>query len=479
VSSNQTASAHAFPPDLLLTLDPASGRGVRAALESELRGAIRDGRLVAGVTLPPSRTLARELGVSRTVVVDAYTQLAAEGYLQARTGSGTFVRGTPEATSPRPADGGPTPVAAFSTGIPDPSLFPRREWQRHHRAALRELTARQLGMPDAAGAEELRIALTRHLGRVRGVVTSPERVFVVNGFTQGLALLCRALRRRGATRLAVEDPCFGFHRRVVMNCGLEPVPVPVDADGLDVDALGATGARAVLVAPAHSFPLGSVLAPDRRLALVEWARRTDGLIVEDDYDAEFRYDRDPIGSLQGLAPERVIYGGGAGKTLSLALRLGWLALPAGLVAPVRREKLLDDLATGTLDQLALARFLDAGDLARHLRRVRPVYRRRRDRTLHALTQHLPAATPRGVAAGLHLYVELPAGLDEAAVAEAARDRGVEVAGAAWHWHDKSSAPPGLVLGYGAVGEAGIERGIAALRDACASAARPRSRCAGP
>ncbi len=464
----------AFSPDVLVALDPPSGRGVRAALEDELRRAVRSGRLVPGVTLPPSRTLARELGVSRAVVVEAYAQLTAEGYLAARQGSRTFVRGAPDAhdadgTTAPPAP--PRTVAAFTTCVPDPSLFPRRAWQRHQRAALRELTHRQLEQPDPQGAQELRDALSRHLGRVRGVVTRPEQLFVVTGFTQGLQLLCRALVRRGVTELAVEDPCFGFHRRVILNTGVTPLPIPVDDDGIDVAALERTEARAVLVAPAHSYPLGSVLAPDRRVRLVAWARARDAVIVEDDYDAEFRYDRTPVGALQGLAPERVVYGGGAGKTLSLALRLGWLAVPGELADALRREKLLDDLATGTFDQLGLARFLDAGDMARHLRRVRPIYRARRDRALRALAEHLPGVTPRGVAAGLHVHVELPPGSDEGAIARAARERGVEVAGAAWHWHDKTTAPPALVLGYGAIGEPAIERGIVALRDAIASSTR--------
>ena len=313
---------------------------------------------------------------------------------------------------------------------------------------------------------------------MRGVTTDPDRLFVVTGFTQGLQLLCRALTRRGIARIAVEDPCFGLHRRVILNAGLEPVPVPTDDDGIDVDALERTRTRAVLVAPAHAFPLGSVLAPERRVRLVEWARANDALIVEDDYDAEFRYDRAPVGSLQGLAPERVVYGGGAGKTLSLALRLGWLAVPPDLADPLRREKILDDLATGAFDQLALARLIESGDLARHLRRVRPLYRARRDRALRALQEHLPDATPRGVDAGLHLYVELPPGLDERALAAAASERGVEVQGAAWHWHDKDRAPPGLVLGYGALSEVAISRGIAALGDAARAAASARDATGG-
>jgi GntR family transcriptional regulator/MocR family aminotransferase len=280
--------------------------------------------------------------------------------------------------------------------------------------------------------------------------------------------VCRGLGARAATRIAVEDPCFGFYRNLVVNAGLEAVPAPVDAHGIDVAALAREDVAAVLVAPAHSYPSGAVLSPERRVALVRWAQDADALVIEDDYDAEFRYDRAPIGALQGLRPERVVYGGTISKTLSPALRLGWLAAPAWLLADLRREKLYDDLSSSLLDQLALARFVEGGDLARHLRRVRPVYRRRRDAALRALAAHLPDAAPGGVAAGLHLYVRLPPGCDERALVDAARERGVRIEGAAWHWADPAGAPPALVLGYAGADEATLERGIAAVGAAYAA-----------
>jgi GntR family transcriptional regulator/MocR family aminotransferase len=265
--------------------------------------------------------------------------------------------------------------------------------------------------------------------------------------------------------MAVEDPCFGYHRELIANAGLEPVPIPVDERGIDTDELARHDVAAVLVAPAHAYPTGAVLAPQRRNALVEWADAADAIVIEDDYDAEFRYDRAPIGALQGLRPDRVVYGGSVSKTLSPILRVGWLAAPEELMADLRREKLYDDIATGTLEQLALARFVEAGDLARHLRRVRPLYRRRRDAALAALARHLPEATASGVAAGLHLYVRLPEGCDERGLVRAARRRGVLVEGAARHWAGPAAAPPALVLGYGAAGEAAIEQGVAVLGEA--------------
>jgi GntR family transcriptional regulator/MocR family aminotransferase len=459
-----------FPGDLLVEIDRSNRRRVGEQLESGLREAIRHGRLRVGTALPPSRVLALELGVARSVVVEAYGQLVAEGFLEARQGSGTRVRAaeaeprSPDRPRERQAAGG----AQLLAGLPDPASFPRRQWQRHYRAALSELPDASFGYPDAQGATELRAALVGYLGRVRAVMTTPEQLLVCGGFAQGLTLVCRALRARGARRLAVEDPCFAYHRELIANAGLEPVPIAVDEHGIDTEQLAHHDVAALLVAPAHSCPTGAVLAPERRVALVQWAHHTDALIIEDDYDAEFRYDRAPIGSLQGLAPERVVYGGSVSKTLSPLLRVGWLAAPAALIDDLRREKLYDDMATSTLDQLALARFIADGDLTRHLRRLRPTYRRRRDATLRALATHMPDATPAGVAAGLHLYLRLPHHCDEHELVRAARQHGVHVQGAARSWAQPQHAPPALVLGYGTAAEAAIKRGIAALGTAYTS-----------
>jgi GntR family transcriptional regulator/MocR family aminotransferase len=308
----------------------------------------------------------------------------------------------------------------------------------------------------------LREALTDYVARVRGVVVGCDRVLITSGLTQAITLLCRALRGRGATTIAVEDPGFGFHREAVANTGLRVVPIPVDDDGLDVVRLAEHNIDAVLVAPAHSYPTGAVLSPARRTALIEWAQDNDALIIEDDYDAEFRYDRAPVGALQGLAPERVAYAGCASKTLTPALRLGWIALPGEVVEDVIRQKLLDDMGTTMLEQLALARFIDAGALTRHLRRVRPIYRRRLDAALEGVAAWLPDAVPKRVAAGLHLYVQLPQWCDELGLIDTAYKRGLLVEGASWHWSDQRSAPPALVLGYGAIDDAAIRDGLEIL-----------------
>ena len=407
ISERTNSSVPGFP-DILLALDRSGRRGLREQLQQQLRVAVQQGRLPAAALLPPSRTLARELGVARSVVVDAYEQLTADGYLGTRQGSGTRVLPT---TKPVPTDPTvhrePAHTVRLVGGLPDPALFPRAEWLRHYRWALNTVPNQQLGYSGPLGALPLREAVTDYITRVRGVVVRPDRVLITSGLTQAITLLCRALRNRGAEMIAVEDPGFGFHREAIANTGLRVVPIPVDDDGLDVVRLAEHNVAAVLVAPAHSYPTGAVLSPARRTALIEWAQHNDALVIEDDYDAEFRYDRAPIGALQGLAPERVAYAGCASKTLTPALRLGWVALPGKLVEDVVRQKLLDDMGTTMLEQLTLARFIDTGGLTRHLRRVRPIYRRRLDAALKAVATSLPDAVPKRVAAGLHLYVQLP------------------------------------------------------------------------
>jgi GntR family transcriptional regulator/MocR family aminotransferase len=480
--SEQTNSLDGFPGDLLVDVRNGGGTSLRERLEFALRGAIQCGRLLPGSALPPTRLLAAELAISRSVVTEAYGNLKADGYLEARTGAATRVRvdirsdpARGAAASherfefsdfqpprrPSPPDGSPE-VRLFG-GRPDPALFPRMTWLRHYRAALAEVPDPELTYPNMLGAPSLRKTLAAYLGRVRGVVTDAEQILVCSGFTQALTLVCRALRRSGAERVVVEDPCFAHHRAAIAMTGLEPVPVPVDRDGLDPDQLPGDVAAA-LVVPAHSYPSGGTLDADRRRALIGWARRIGAIVIEDDYDAEFRYDRQPIGSLQGLGPDQVVYIGCASKTVSPALRLGWLAAPADMMAPLEQEKLYDDMGSTLLDQLAFSRFVERGDFARHLRRVRPLYRSRRNATIEALGHYLPEAQWQGEAAGLHLHVLLPAGVDELELGAAAYKRGVLVEDGAWHWARPGEAPPSIVLGYGGVGESAIRRGIEILGD---------------
>jgi GntR family transcriptional regulator / MocR family aminotransferase len=456
--------------DLHLAIEP--GSPLRSQLERQLREGIRSGRLRTAARLPPSRELARELGVSRGVVVDAYSQLVAEGYLVARRGSGTEVAASIAA---QPAVNGavarrePTIHHHLESGLPDVSGFPRQAWQAATAAALRELPDPWLTYGRPRGFSRLRVALADYLGRARATVATPREMIICAGLSHGLTLVWRALRERGARRVAVEDPAWPGQPDSVALSGLEPVPVPVDASGLVVAELERAGVDAVIVTPAHQYPTGVVLSPERRGALIDWARRHDALIVEDDYDAEYRYDREPVAALQGLAPERVIYAGTASKTLAPALRLAWLIIPDHLTDEVTAQHLLTFAAPSVVEQAALAIMLERGQLERHLRQMRRRYRPRRDALVEALAAELPEARVGGAAAGLHLVAWLPEGADEAAIATRARERGVAIH--TLH-HDSAAVapvPPALLLGYASLTEDALRRAAHELAIAVRSA----------
>src|SRR4051812_33564885 len=460
-------------PELLLDLAPDGP--LRERLEVALRGAVREGRLRPGDRLPATRSLAAELGCSRWVVVEAYDQLAAEGWVEGRAGSGTRVRARTAEAGPAPEpmrEPAPPPAYHFGLGLPDLVAFPRTAWLRALQRSVRTAPAAELGHVDPAGVPALRSELAAYLARVRGVSTAARDVVVTHGFTHGLGLLCHALRDAGHERLALEDPGFPLLGAFARRAGLEPVPVGVDASGLDVGALANSGARAVVATPSHQFPYGHVLAAERRSQLLAWARTVDGLVIEDDYDAEFRYDRRPVGALQGLDPEHVIYAGSASKTLAPALRLGWLAAPRRWRRAVAAVRWGVDLGSSTLDQLALAELLRSGGLDRHLRRTRQAYAAKRRVLLDALAAELPAARVTGVAAGLHAVVLLPSETDERAVVDAAAERDVGVAGLGEMYAREAGARlTGVVLGYAPLSERAIAEGVRRLASAVSAVAR--------
>jgi GntR family transcriptional regulator / MocR family aminotransferase len=440
----------------------------RAQLESGLREAIRVGRLRPDARLPSSRALAAELGVSRRLVVEAYEQLAAEGYVIARRGSGTRV--APPARAARDGAEGPDdpaplppPVEGIDLfpGAPDLSLFPRRAWGRALRRALAELPDARLSYGEFAGTAELRVALAEHLGRVRAAAAEPDRVVVTAGYQQGLRLFCQLLRGRGGRRIAVEDPGYPLAGWTIESEGLEVVPVPIDDDGIDAVALAEAAPDAVVVTPAHALPLGAVLAPARRLQVVAWARDSGALILEDDYDAELRYDRGPAGTLQGLAPDVVVLAGTVSKTLAPALRLGWLLLPAELVPIAITARTMADGGGPRLDERALADLISSGAFARHVRAARQHYRAKRATLLEALDDSLPGVRVRGIAAGLHVVLELPAGTTEEEVIDRARQSGVHTHGLATFTRAHSH-PASLVLGYGLPGHRELRQAVATI-----------------
>ncbi|MFF7454341.1 PLP-dependent aminotransferase family protein [Kitasatospora sp. NPDC008115] len=504
-----------------LQLDPreAPAGGLADWLARRLRQAIADGRLPVGSRLPATRLLAADLRVSRGVVTDAYRRLTEEGRIAGRGRGGTVVVDpfaqspappappTPRASQAPPAstaatarlasppahppngrrpgspfDQAPVPASFeilrtaparidLSPGVPDLAAFPRAAWLRAERAVLHDLAAQDFGYGDPRGTPALRRAVADWLGRNRGIRADPEDVLIVAGAAQALALAGEVLRAAGLDAVAVEDPGSLGTRQHLGHRITETPAVPVDAEGIRVDALRATGARAVLLTPAHQFPTGAVLGGARRRELLQWAA-DGGLVIEDDYDAEHRYDRPPVPALRGVLPEQVLYLGSVSKLLAPALRTGWMLAPARYRDLLVDAKRLSDLGNAALPQLVLARLMDSGALERHLRLLRPRHRRRRDAMTAAVGARLPGAVVHGAAAGLHLMVTFPGGLTctDTEFAAAALAHGVKVQPLSWH--ARLPHPPGLVLGYAAGVPGEIEEGVAVLGRLLREAGRP-------
>lgn len=440
-------------PDLPLDLQRGSGTPLHEQLEAALREHIRSGRLPPGAKLPSSRGLAVRLRLSRGVVLEAYAQLAAEGFLTSSQGAPTRVAPVPALERP------PLPAITLEPprGLsldpftPDLAAFPGPQWGRSLRAAMREVPISSLGYSDPRGTVELRNELLAYLGRARGALPEPEHTLVCGGFAQAFAGLCRTLRDRGVERIGLEEPGWTRHRLIAQASGLEAIAIAVDGQGVDVGALSASGCEATVVTPAHQFPTGVVLTSERRAALLEWAEDEDGLIVEDDYDSELRYDRVAVGALQGLAPERVCHIGSLSKRLAPALRLGWVLAPSWLSGALTYEQGLSGGPPPVIAQLALADFLRRGELDRHLRRMRILYRERRHALIDALGAEIPAAVVEGIPAGLYAFVRIP-DVDPAAVVTRAGQQGLEV----------EAAPDGLVLGFARQTGPGIARAVRML-----------------
>jgi GntR family transcriptional regulator/MocR family aminotransferase len=445
-------------PELLVELDRAAPDPLHRQLANGLREAIRSGRLAPATRLPSTRVLAADLGVSRRLVVDAYSQLTAEGFLLSRHGSGTRVATVDTASAPE-RDGGETMRhfdIDFAPGSPDLGSFPRHAWLRALRQGLAEIESHAFGYVAPQGLLSARVAVADYLRRTRGVLADPQHIVLCSGATQAIALLASVLPTQ---TVAMEDPGFWLHRMVLRHNGIEPIPVPVDDDGLDVAALADSGATTVLATPAHQSPTGVVLSATRRTALVQWAR-AGHVVIEDDYDAEYRYDRAPVGALQGIAPDRVVYVGSTSKTLAPGLRIGWMVLPANLVGPVALSKGLADTGSSVMDQIAFAKLLTTGD--RHLRQMRRRYLLRRNALLRALARYLPEATVLGAAAGVHLTVQLPDGCPVADLVRRAAEMRVRVDPLAPCYAEAAAAPPGLMLGYANLSESQIMTGVQAL-----------------
>lgn len=450
---------------MTLGLELVPGIPLRGQLEQALRAAIRSGRLQAGVLLPPSRVLARELGVSRGVVVDSYSQLVAEGYLSARGGSGTRVAQLPSPLAPpelQRLEPPPRYRYELRPGVADFHAFPRRLWQTALLRAARDLPDLRLSYGNHRGTRELRTTLAEHLMRRRAVVADPEQIMIFCGASHALSVIWRVLRTRGARRVAIEDPSWRWQRLTVENAGLEAVPIRVDQQGLVVSSLATAEVDAVVVTPAHQYPTAVVMSAERRRALIDWARERGALIVEDDYDAEHRYDRNPMSALQGLAPDHVAYVGTASKTLAPALRLAWLLAPSRVADDVEHDLHATGTTPPTIDQIALSRFIADGGLERHLRRMRTRYRNKREILVDSLHQHLPDARIQGVAAGLHLLAWLPDGTDERRAASDARVASVCVHELHRHCTTVANHEAAFIIGFAYPTESEIRAGVKLL-----------------
>lgn len=499
--SNQTEigrSKFAGADFLQLRPGEAPPGGLSEWLAGRFRAAIADGRLAIGSRLPATRQLASELQVSRGVVTEAYQRLTEDGHVSGRGRAGTIVVAAPIGTSSvaserstaapgRARTGRPTrPAPALdepgleifdamravearidlTPGVPDLAAFPRAAWLKAERAVLTDLSASAFGYGDPAGTPALRLAVANWLARNRGIKADPADLIIVAGVSQAIGLIAQVLGKEGITELAVEDPGSLGSRQHLQLWGMRTPPIPVDADGLRVDVLRNSGASAVMVTPAHQFPTGVVLDGERRRELMQWA--TDGgLIVEDDYDAEHRYDRPPVPALRAMLAEHVIYTGSVSKLLAPALRIGWMLPPPKYREALVGAKRLADLGNAALPQLVIAHLMESGELERQLRYVRRRHRVRRDAMIDAISNYLPTATVHGAAAGLHLTITFDdADWSDLTLASAALEQGVKTQPLSWHCQQPLA--PGLVLGYAARTPSEITEGIATIGEVLAA-----------
>ena len=435
-----------------LHLDRPAGR-VRDSVMDGIRDAIRSGRLAPGTQLPSSRALAADLGIARNTVARAYAELIAEGWLTSQHGSGTSVAQR-AAEVVRSVAAPPKRRAQrrlnhdLRPGHPDLSSFPRAEWSRAVKRALDAAPSEAFDYADPYGRPELCHALAQYLARARGVRARPCNIVICSGAAEGLNLVAGALADAGV--VAVEAFGLSTQWASLTRAGLRCPPIAVDSHGADVMALGdMPDVGGVLLTPSHQFPIGVPLHSDRRAAVIDWARRTGGVIIEDDYDGEFRYDRSPVGALHGVDPEHVIYMGTASKSLAPGLRLGWLVLPERLVEAVARQRGETEATSGFVDQLAMAEFIVSGSYDRHIRTMRAQYRRRREQLVAAVARSSPKSTVTGMPAGLQVMLEL-AGGDESALSRQLGWRRLGVRGLDSYRHPEiGNERNGLVIGYAA------------------------------
>lgn len=462
--------------EVLFDLSGPRGAPLHVRLAAAIRAAIRRGRLPFGAALPPSRTLAADLRVSRWTVTQAYGQLITQGYLTGRTGSATRVSWSPG--SDDGAVAGPVHRAApprydLNSGRSDLRWFPRRKWVQAVRIAAETVPFDQLNYSESGGHPRLRVVIAEHLNRSRGSAAQPGMVCIYAGAAQSLLQISRALVAAGHTRIGVENPGSERHWQAVRTAGLELVPLPIDGAGLVVEALDAyPELRAVCVSAAHHPATGCVLAPRRRSALLDWARRVDALVIEDDYDAEFAYDRPTPPTMQGTDPDRVALLGSMSKSLGPTVGIGWVVAPRQWVDAVRSAQEIP-LLPPMLNQVALAYFMESGAYDRHLRASRLRFRARRAALVAALRRRLPDCRLRGAEAGLHILLELPAGTDAAAVVAEAHRHDLQLCDLDEMRFHPQPTEPALLLGYSNLNDSVIDEAVAILAAVISQVGRPR------
>ncbi|OBF44990.1 GntR family transcriptional regulator [Mycolicibacterium peregrinum] len=456
--------------ELRARIEPGS-RTAREQLITALREGIRTGRLSTETRLPPSRALASDLGLARNTVAEAYAELVAEGWLASRQGAGTWVaRTTVTPPAPRPRRIPSVPRHNLMPGSPDVSQFPRSAWLASARRAITDAPVSALRMGDPRGPLTLREALTEYLGRVRGVRTTPESVVICSGVRDGIDLIGRVL---GTDRpVAVEAHGLFIFRDVLAALGVPTTPIGVDGHGAVIGDLERLDASAVLLTPAHQSPFGMALHPSRRTAVIDWAQRTNGYVLDDDYDGEFRYDRQPVGALQALNPERVVYLGSASKSMAQVMRVGWMVLPEALIDPVIGAAGGAQYHVDALTALTLADFIRSGGYDRHIRRMRNRYRQRRDTLVAALAGF--DLRIDGLAAGVNMLLTLPDGA-EPEVLRRAGEAGIALNGLSLMRHPLAGPdtpdPDGVIIGFGAPAEHAFGPAVDALCGVLSAALR--------
>ena len=467
----ERSSAEGF--DLFVAVDRSCATPLGRQIEDQVRNAIRSRRLHAGRELPSTRALARDLAVSRGVVVRAYAQLAEEGYLQLRQGAAPSVR-EPRTDSPA--------AAACKRGVgrackvrydlrphlPEASLFPRHAWLRSLRHAVTTAGNADLTYSGSRGLEQLRTEVSAYLGRARGIAAGPDQIVITAGCTHSLNLVFHMLARRGAGRIGLENPSDVMVQTIAERAGLNPVGISLDEDGILVGELRAAAVPAVVVSAGHQFPTGSVLARERQVALMRWAATVGAVVVEDEYDAALRPDWTAISAQDGLAHERVVYLGSTGKTLSPAVRIGWAVLPKALATAFAEEVVTSVLQISAIEQLAFADFLRRGEFDRHLRQMRLVFRRRRAAVAAAFEGILPQVEVHEAAAGLNMLIELPCVELEQAAVRQANSRGIRLETLSRHTLPGYRGPAGLLIGVGALQDGAISHVVEELAQVLAA-----------